>query len=191
MTALTAAIADAPQIPVPTPINARVSGPTFSARPKTQAPPSAVAKVPSITTSEERPACTTWVSDSPVPSTTMLACSTRLLANATPGARRVLAGTTVARAPPRMMPNTGPPTIGTNRPSALATTATATATPSPQPVLAQPLRSTRQREAGGTPAPEAGGVDSRTGSVAAWPSGGGVGKELMLKLRRDPSSALD
>jgi hypothetical protein len=52
MAAVAAAIAEAPQIAVPTPITVRVSPRTPSSRPNSQAPPSATANVPSITGNE-------------------------------------------------------------------------------------------------------------------------------------------
>lgn len=75
-TALVAAIADAPQMPVPTPISVCVSPRTPSSLPSTQAPPSATASVPSITGSDCPPTCTTCWIESPVPSTTIDSWST-------------------------------------------------------------------------------------------------------------------
>lgn len=58
-TEVTAAIAEAPQIPVPTPISSRNSGWMPNRRPTNQAPLNATAKVPSMTGREPAPTCST------------------------------------------------------------------------------------------------------------------------------------
>ena len=119
MTAVVAAIADAPQIPVPTPIRICVSPRTPSSRPSSHAPPSATASVPSMTGNDSAPTRTTWGSDNPVPSTTIDSCSTGLRRPSTRRrcSIRAVPARAAAASPPSRMPNTGPPTIGTNCPS--------------------------------------------------------------------------
>ena len=52
-TAVLAAIADAPQMPVPTPMSVRTSRPTPNRRPMSEAPPSATARLANITGSDD------------------------------------------------------------------------------------------------------------------------------------------
>ena len=87
-----------------------------------------------MTGSEEAPTVSTWVSESPEPRTTMLACNTRFPAKPAP-ARIVAPGRiSAASNAPMTMPKTGPPTTGTSAPSQLASAATRTTKPSPASV---------------------------------------------------------
>jgi hypothetical protein len=117
-------MADAPQIPVPTPISVRSRAGTPSRRPSRAAAVRQTASVPIITGSDATPVRRISPRDSWVPSTTTASCSTRLLAMAKPGRSASDGRRTRAIAAPSTMPMTGAPTTGASFPSAVAATAT-------------------------------------------------------------------
>ena len=122
---VTAAIAEPPQIAVPTPTS-RVSLPgTFSQRPSSQALAKATPRVTRVTESECRPVCTTWPRLRPKPSRMTEPCRTCLPAKAMPGAVRGAGGNAWPTAMPSTMPSTAPPSSGSAWPSSSATAASA------------------------------------------------------------------
>jgi hypothetical protein len=127
MTASVAAIADAPQMAVPTPIKVRVSPRRPSIWPVTHAIKRAAASVPSKTGIDRTPIERTWPSDSPKPIRTTEACSTFFEVNAMPALRRAEGFVAVAMAMPERTANTGAPTTGARPPSSVANAATAAA----------------------------------------------------------------
>ena len=131
MTASVAAIAEAPQIPVPTPIRVRRSLSIDSARPSSRAPRSATARVPSRTGSDDDPVVTTWWKDNPVPSTMIDPCRTDRLANPSPTRAERDGWRKCAIAMPPRMAKTGAPTTGARWPSKVATPPSARAKPKP------------------------------------------------------------
>src|SRR6185437_7584762 len=167
MTASVAAMADAPQMAVPTPINVRTSPPTRSTRPPSQAIPRAAAKVPVSTGRDAAPVDTTWPSDSPKPSTTIDPWSTVFELKATPGVNRARGLLTTATAMPPTTATTGAPTIGTAPPTTVATTATAATNPTPGPTDPSQLPHPDQR---GSPAASvAGGQPPRRAPPVSTP----------------------
>src|SRR5579872_461080 len=125
MTLETAAIADPPQIAVPTLSSRRKSRSNPSTFPTMYAAVSTMNSVPSMTGSERRPPPTTSCNCRLKPRRMMESCSSCLLANLIPGASPSPGLRTTAMMTPSTMPNTGPPTSGTSRPSAYARIATA------------------------------------------------------------------
>ena len=130
-TIATAAIADAPQIAVPTPISVRSVRSSPNARPSGTEKSSATAVVTSITGNVAIPVRTTLASESPRPETTIAACSTVRPARCSPGRSTAGSVTSEASATPRTIARTGAPTTGTNRPASVAHTATTAAARTP------------------------------------------------------------
>ncbi len=129
----TAAIADAPQMPVPTPTSVRRRGETRKAPPMTAAPASATASVPSITGSDFAPTRRICPSASVLPSRTIASWRSTVEEKAMPGAARGEGRRTSERAIPRRIASTGAPSSGTtcDRPHAGRATATVHASPGP------------------------------------------------------------
>ena len=127
ITASVAAMADAPQIPVPTPIRVRRSRSIDRARPRRAAPTRATAREPSRTGNEDTPVLNTSCSESPVPRTTIEPCRTNLEEKRSPG-RTVAGGAWRSEMPiPPSTATTGAPTTGTRWPMTMATAARAAA----------------------------------------------------------------
>ena len=129
--ASTTAIADAPQMPVPTPMRVRMSRSMRIARPMSNAPSRHTASETSMTGSDSAPTVTMLWSDSCDPSSTTASCSTNLLEYVTPGEMRVSGRRTSEIATPMTTAGIADPTSGTNRPIAAAAAAISTQTASP------------------------------------------------------------
>ena len=113
MTGETAAIAEPPQMPVPTPISVRRSRGMPSSRPYSQAAPRQTARVPSMTGSEDTPTRAASPIESWAPSSTTEHCRTNVLAHFRPGARRAPGLIASAMTAPMTAPGTALPTSGT------------------------------------------------------------------------------
>ena len=131
MTDATAAIADAPQIAVPTPIRCSRTVSVFKIRPAIGADTSATAIVPIVTGNVSQPVCATAASDKPNPDTTIAACNTVFAENAKPARSERGAGNTVRNAIPNTIASTGAPASGTARAASVASSAAATAASKP------------------------------------------------------------
>ena len=131
ITGETAAIAEPPQMPVPTPISVRRSPGTPSSRPYSHAAPRQTARVPSMTGSEDTPTLAASAIESCAPSRTTEHCRTKVLAHFSPGARRAPGLTAIAMTAPMTAPGTALPTSGTYCPTTVATAATASASARP------------------------------------------------------------
>ena len=131
ITGETAAIAEPPQIPVPTPISVRRSPGTPSCLPYNQAAPRQTARVPSMTGSDDTPTRAASPIESCAPSRTTEHCRTKVLAHFSPGARRARGLTAIAMDAPMTAPGTALPTSGTYSPTTVATAATASARVNP------------------------------------------------------------
>ncbi len=130
MTPETDAIADAPQMPVPTPIGTRSRSGTPSRRPRSAAVIRAVASDPSVTGKEEAPTLATSERLIVAPSRTIAACSAERLIDPSPPSDQP-AGVAAATAMPSASAMIGAPIRGASAPSGHATPATVTAAASP------------------------------------------------------------
>jgi len=131
MTDATAAIADAPQIAVPTPTRCSKTVSTFSMRPAIGAKTSATAMVPIVTGNVSQPVCATAASERPNPETTIADCNTYLAENAKPACTACGNGRSERNPIPSTMASTGAPASGTTRASTVATSAIAAAANKP------------------------------------------------------------
>src|SRR5665213_7199 len=136
----TAAIADAPQIAVPTPTSVWIIRSSRSRRPASGARTKATAMVPSVTGSVPRPVCATVASERVKPETTIAAWSTERAEKARPGRRLAGSGSTARIATPSTIAKTGAPTSGAARAQSTAASATATALRSPGITLRRDVR---------------------------------------------------
>lgn len=175
MTGVTAAIAEAPHTPVPTPISVRRSPRTPSRRPIHWAATRHTVRVTSVTGSESAPARSTWPRESRAPRSTTAAWSTRRPAKSTPGRVRSPGRTATATSTPSAIPATGPPTTGRSRPTAVAAAATARASARPGSRAAargaerRGLPRTRRRR-------------GRAGPAPAFPRGASAGGEALMSF---------
>src|ERR1700722_13412872 len=165
MTGETAAIADPPQMPVPTPISVRRSRGMPSSLPYSQAALRQTASVPSITGSDVTPTRAASAIESWVPSSTTEHWSRNVLAYLMPGASRAPGLTASAMAAPMMPPGTALPTSGTCCPTTVATAATATA--SARPGRTPRARSGNDRAAAAAGAPGPAGAPRVTGTTGS------------------------
>src|SRR6516162_10355358 len=147
ITGETAAIADPPHIPVPTPISVRRSPGTPSSRPYSQAAARQMASVPTMTGSEDTPTLAASAIESCAPSRTTEHCKTKVLAHFTPGAKRAPGLTTIAMTAPMIAPGTALPISGTYCPTTVATAATASASANPGAMACARRAARRGREA--------------------------------------------
>src|SRR5690606_1232263 len=120
MMGATAAMAEPPQIAVPTPIRVLRRLPSFSQRPSSQAVRKATLRVTSVTARDEAPVFMTWPRLRPKPRPMMDHFNTWRLQKTTPGMKTGDRPSTLRQAMPSRMPNTGPPMSGNMAPSSQA-----------------------------------------------------------------------